>query len=412
MQQQIDEEIEAANVPLMKLFVGQLPSGCDEADVHTFFEQFGEILNLTIIKDKLTGKPRGCAFLTYIKNSSAQACMDQLNEKVPFPSATKLLQIKPADPHEKDFKLFVGMLPKSYDEQALYRVFSIYGAVKEVHIIRGPDKQPKGCAFIKYADKQAALKAVQHANNRILDISSVRPIVVKFADASNHRNKINSGEESTDKSNTRGGTYEFSSVPYGYMNVPDHQNTPIMHIPYLSHIMRDQMAPRSDSYPLYYPQNNLMSMSHVSQQDNIYIGHGGIPPYAHMAHSPPHSPPHPGFMTTFMNAPGSPTEQVGPALKINENTESSVERPPEGPRGANLFIYHLPRDIIDADLATLFAPFGNVISAKVFVDPRTSESKGFGFVSYDTPVSADDAINAMSGFQIGTKRLKVQHKKI
>jgi hypothetical protein len=49
-----------------------------------------------------------------------------------------------------------------------------------------------------------------------------------------------------------------------------------------------------------------------------------------------------------------------------------------GPSGANLFVYHLPRDLTDADLATLFAPFGNVLSVKVFVDKRTSDSKGFG----------------------------------
>lgn len=52
--------------------------------------------------------------------------------------------------------------------------------------------------------------------------------------------------------------------------------------------------------------------------------------------------------------------------------------PPTGPPGANLFIYHLPNDLTDADLATAFAPFGHVISAKVFLDKRTGESKGFG----------------------------------
>ena len=49
-----------------------------------------------------------------------------------------------------------------------------------------------------------------------------------------------------------------------------------------------------------------------------------------------------------------------------------------GPPGANLFIYHLPRDLTDADLATLFANFGNVLSARVFVDKKTMDSKGFG----------------------------------
>ena len=34
-----------------------------------------------------------------------------------------------------------------------------------------------------------------------------------------------------------------------------------------------------------------------------------------------------------------------------------------------------------------------------------------GFVSYDNPVSAQAAIQAMNGFQVGTKRLKVQLKR-
>jgi CUG-BP- and ETR3-like factor len=66
------------------------------------------------------------------------------------------------------------------------------------------------------------------------------------------------------------------------------------------------------------------------------------------------------------------------AVPSNNNNQANNPRPREGPAGANLFVYHLPHDLTDADLATAFNPFGNVISAKVYVDRYTGESKGFG----------------------------------
>ncbi len=82
-----------------------------------------------------------------------------------------------------------------------------------------------------------------------------------------------------------------------------------------------------------------------------------------------------------------------------------------GPAGANIFVYYLPYDLTNADLYTIFESYGVILSAKVFVEPRTQLSKGFGFVSYASPSHATAAISNLNGFRIGNKTLKVQLKK-
>ncbi|KAE9339433.1 hypothetical protein PR003_g11017 [Phytophthora rubi] len=112
-----------------------------------------------------------------------------------------------------------------------------------------------------------------------------------------------------------------------------------------------------------------------------------------------------GYMYPFPQAYGYPPQIVGPGPPI-QTTESG-----QGPPGCNLFVFHIPNDMTNQDLFNYFATFGNVISARIMVEKETGRSRGFGFVSYDNDASAEAAITGMNGFQVGRKRLKVQHKK-
>ena len=57
-----------------------------------------------------------------------------------LPKSHNALQVRIAETQvERENKIFVGMLPKTATEQDLTNIFSEYGELREVHVIRGPE---------------------------------------------------------------------------------------------------------------------------------------------------------------------------------------------------------------------------------------------------------------------------------
>ncbi|XP_012280494.1 RNA-binding motif protein, X-linked 2-like [Orussus abietinus] len=61
------------------IFIGGLPYDLTEGDVITIFSQYGEIVDLNLIRDKLTGKQKGYGFLCYEDQRSTVLAVDNFN---------------------------------------------------------------------------------------------------------------------------------------------------------------------------------------------------------------------------------------------------------------------------------------------------------------------------------------------
>lgn len=62
-----------------KLFVGNLPFSMTEEQITELFAQYGEIASVKLIIDKMTGRSRGFAFVTFASEEDAQKALEALN---------------------------------------------------------------------------------------------------------------------------------------------------------------------------------------------------------------------------------------------------------------------------------------------------------------------------------------------
>ncbi|KAL5292603.1 CELF3 family protein [Megaselia abdita] len=355
-------------------------------------------------------------------------------------------QVKPADTADSrtvDRKLFVGMLSKQQTEEDVRQMFNSFGTIEECTILRGSDGSSKGCAFVKFSSHQEAQAAITglHGSQTMPGASS--SLVVKFADSekdrqlrrmqqmAGHMNLINPFALHSHLGASYGAIHQqqaalMAAAAQGYINPMAALATQIPHaalngtggpvngtIPSLPSPTIPTFNMAAAQTPNGHPSNG----SAESATTAVYTANG-IPQTfpglfeLHVSNSdalhlsiPPQGLPNGEAALPHAAYPGIPPYPGVDFMMLNSGCSVS------GPEGCNLFIYHLPQEFGDAELMQMFLPFGTVISSKVFIDRATNQSKCFGFVSFDNPTSAQAAIQAMNGFQIGMKRLKVQLKR-
>ncbi|XP_076016157.1 CUGBP Elav-like family member 2 isoform X2 [Genypterus blacodes] len=441
----------------IKMFVGQIPRSWSEKELKELFEPYGAVYQINILRDRSQNPPqsKGCCFVTFYTRKAALEAQNALHNIKTLTGMHHPIQMKPADSEKsnavEDRKLFIGMVSKKCNENDIRVMFSAFGQIEECRILRGPDGLSRGCAFVTFSTRAMAQNAIKamHQSQTMEGCSS--PIVVKFADTQKDKEQrrlqqqLAQQMQQLNSATTWGSLTGLGGLTPQYLAVRGAAASPTTitssSVPYCNAAALLQQATSSSSLGAFSgiqqmagttagsnagAMNSLTSLGTLQGLAGATVGLNNINALAGSVNSMAAlngglggaglTNGTAGTMDALTQAYSGIQQYAAAALPTLYSQsllqqQGAAGSQKEGPEGANLFIYHLPQEFGDQDILQMFMPFGNVVSAKVFIDKQTNLSKCFGFVSYDNPVSAQAAIQAMNGFQIGMKRLKVQLKR-
>eukprot|EP00249_Psilotum_nudum_P016199 c25712_g1_i2 orf=282-1604(+) len=432
----MEEENGAAALETVKLFVGQIPRQMTEEELLPVFQEAGDVREISIIRDKATKMSRGCCFLIYATKEEADNAIDMFHNKRKLPPLNTPLQVKYADGELErlEHKLFVGMLPKSASAEDITKIFSPYGEIKELTVIKG-SQASKGCAFLKYGTRYQAMLAIKALNGTFKMEGSTSALVVKWADTEKEKQarKTQKAQAAPVVTSVTVPVHQpsiYGTVPSGYapslngygyqaqsaFGMTQYAGLPLSSHPGISGGLLNAggtvSTMQATGYDLGTGGGPILAASYGATQPAGYLS---------SLYQPLSGAQYPGVyqsnllgqaaVTSMYQAQAPTAVGLNASMGVTPPVKTTPGPQVEGPPGANLFIYHLPAEFGDLELSSAFQPFGKVISAKVFVDKVTGLSKCFGFVSYSSPDAAAAAINTMNGSQLGGKRLKVQLKR-
>ncbi|XP_078663546.1 CUGBP Elav-like family member 1-A isoform X9 [Branchiostoma floridae x Branchiostoma belcheri] len=408
-----------------KLFVGMVSKKCNESDVRIMFAPYGTIEECTVLRDQ-NGQSRGCAFVTFSTRASALNAIKALHQSQTMEGCSSPLVVKFADTQkDKEQKRLQQLNAQAWSQMnALASLAALNPQYLASAVKPNIDNQMTSLSsqylgslgFNSVSDdhrhifasspsllQQAAL-GNQAAFNQQLTAGDIRQLYTPTTGSSTGGDIR---QLYTTTGTSSGGSYSSSSSPWDGSNLGAGGNTNTSALSGLGALAGLQGLGTPNSTLGLQALTGLSGMGSLNGTLGAATAltasgtaGNGVDPLS-QAYSGIQQ-----FAATFPNGYGT-AGQLG-ATAAGKQKEGEQQ---QGPEGANLFIYHLPQEFGDQDLMQTFMPFGNVISAKVFIDKQTNLSKCFGFVSYDNPVAAQAAIQAMNGFQIGMKRLKVQLKR-
>jgi len=365
------------------------------------FSQAGPVLSIRVCRDMITRRSLGYAYVNFQQPADAERAIDTMNfdEIKGKPIRIMWSQRDPALRKSGHGNIFIKNLDKSIDNKQLYDTFSAFGNILSCKVcVNKPENefdQPesKGYGFVHFETEEAAQKAIEKVNGKLLKEKKV--YVGRFK-SRNERIR-----EYGDRAK------QFTNV--FIKNMPNEwDESKIKEIaaeygPTLSISVQDcsQMQDEngaSKKFGFVSFENHEDAEKCVQEMNGKEYGERKL---------------------YVSRAQKKAERQAELKNKFEKLKQERIQRY----QGVNLYVKNLDDSITDDILREHFSQFGTITSAKVqmMTDSElnqkqkeggdgkelVSRSKGFGFVCFSSPEEATKAVTEMNGRILVAKPLYV-----
>lgn len=174
------------------IFVGDLSPEIETQTLREAFAPFGEISNCRIVRDPQTLKSKGYAFVSFVKKAEAENAIAAMNgqwlgsrsirtnwstRKPPPPKSERPTRAGKQPTFEEVYNqssptnctVYCGGFTNGISEELMQKTFSPFGPIQDIRVFKD-----KGYAFIRFATKEAATRAIENTHNTDINGQTVK----------------------------------------------------------------------------------------------------------------------------------------------------------------------------------------------------------------------------------------------